>query len=406
MLTLTATMRTIRKEYEPYLEESAPRWQQQLEEKTQASLGKRMEEYLRSCLKNTEERVTKSSADRPLHSQGPTAMSQKMAAPPKHYSQNHHMNYNKDGSPRLPYMQSSRQTHPQSQTATFPIRAPCQPQGSSQDPRSFLPHPHSVQLHHPASTPGHHHPRQNPAGWASLQPDYPWSIAAGAAGITSCSQALLGQLYTEEPPPEMGVAQEEADTSEAPRSSKGERDGGGRRSHLSQELDIKPVRLSGGHVESSGSSRKSSEVSREKKKKRGTSQRSSSDRESCSSQESSGTSSAIVIAAAAVVQSSESDASSDKGRTSTRTRRSGGLAVGSPRAEKVAKGSKGGDSGSHKEESQSTSEEVRNLIEESKSEKAGNPDDKSESCAEESGSQREEESGSASIKLITKVEMK
>ncbi|XP_037636543.1 ABC transporter F family member 4 [Sebastes umbrosus] len=403
MMTLTAAMKTIRMEYERYLEESSPRWQQQLKEKTrQAAQKKRMEEYLRSCLKNTEERVT-SSADRHLLSQGSTTMPHNIAAPPKHYSPNSHLDYNQDGSPHLPYMPSSWLTHPQSQMARFPIRAPYQPQGSSHVPPSFLPHPHSFQLHHPASTPGDRHPlpRQTPPGWAaSLQPDYLWSLAAG---IPSVSEALWGQLYTEEPPPETGVAGEEADTSRAP-SSKIERGGGGRSRQSSQELDIKPVRLSGGHAESS---RESSQVSREKKKKRqerGRSHRSSSDRESCSSQESSGTSSAVVIAAVTVAQSSGSDASSEKGRTSTsrRTRRrSGGLAVGSPRAEKVAKGSKGDDSGSHKEESQSTSEEVGSLIEESRSKKVENesPDDKSESCGEESGSKREEESGSVSIKI-------
>ncbi|XP_035858105.1 ABC transporter F family member 4-like isoform X2 [Sander lucioperca] len=411
MITLTAAMKTIRKEYERYLEESSPRWQQQLKEKTQAAQRKRMEEYLRSCPKNTEDHVIKFSADQPSLSQGPSTMPKEIAAPPKHYSTNSHLDYNQDGSPHLLYMQSSRQTYPQSQMARFPIRAPYQPQGSSHVPPSFLPPrifppPHSFQLNHLSSTPGHHHPspRQNPPGWASLQPDYPWSWAAGAAGIPPGSEPLWGQLYMEEPPPETGVAQvagEEADTSRAP-SSKRERGGGDRSSHASQELDIKPVRLSDGHAESS----ESSQVSREKRKKRqerGRSQCSSSDRERCSSQKSSRTSSAIVIAAVTVAQSSESDDSSVKGRTSTsrRMRRSGGLAVESPRAEKVAKGSKGVDSGSHKEESQSTSEELQSVIEESRSEKVGNqsPDDKSENYREESASQREEQSGSVTIRI-------
>ncbi|XP_039669955.1 dentin sialophosphoprotein-like isoform X2 [Perca fluviatilis] len=407
MITLTAAMKTIRKEYERYLEENSPRWQQQLKEKTQAAQRKRMEEYLRSCLKNTEDHVTKSSADRPSLSQGPSTMPKDIATPPKHYSQNSHLDYNQDGSPHLPYMQSSRQTYPQSQMARFPIRAPYQPQGSSHVPPSFLPprifpHPHSFQLNHLASTPGHHppSPRQNPPGWASLQPDYPWSWAAGAAGIPQGSEPLWGQLYMQEPPPEAGVAGEEADTSRAP-SSKRETGGGDRISHASQELDIKPVRLSDGHAESS----ESSQVSREKRKKkqeRGKSQ-CSSDRERCSSQKSSRTSSAIVIAAVTVAQSSESDDSSVKGRTSTSRgmRRSGGLTAESPRAEKVEKGSKEVDSGSHKEENQSTSEELQSLAEESRSEKVGNqsPDDKSENYREESASQREERSASVSRRI-------
>lgn len=157
------------------------------------------------CPKNTQDGATKSSADQPLLSQN---------------------SYNQDGSPHLPYMQSSWQTHPQSQ-ARCPIRVPY----------------HPFQPHHLASMPGHHHPwpRQNTQGQASLQPDYPrsWTV-----GIPSGSEALWGQLYVEEPPAERGVPQvvgEEAETSRAPRS-KGERGGGSRSSHLSQELDIKPGR--------------------------------------------------------------------------------------------------------------------------------------------------------------------
>ncbi|KAK9518162.1 hypothetical protein VZT92_023476 [Zoarces viviparus] len=405
MLTLTAAMKTIRMEYERYLEESCPRWQQQLKEKTQAAQRKRMEEYLRSCLKNTEQRETASSADQPFLSQGSTTMNQNIVAPPRRYSPISHLAYNQDGSPHLPYPQSSWQTRLQSQTTRCPIRAPYQPQGSSHVPPSSLP-PHIFpQLHQLTSSPGDRQPRPrlNPPGWAALQPDQPWSWAAGAAGILSGTEALWGQLYPEEPPPEMGMAQvvrEETDTSRAS-SSKRERGGGGRSSRLSPELDIKPVCLSGGLAESSESSREPRQVSREKRKKReerGRSHCSSSDSQSCSSQESS---SAIVIAAVKVVQSSESDASSEKGRTSARrNRRSGGLAVGSPRDEKVVKGSKGDDPGSHKEESQSASEELGGRIEESGSENVENqnPDDKSESCGEESGSQKEE-TGSVSIKI-------
>lgn len=138
-------------------------------------------------------------------------------------------------------MQSSWLTRPQPQAVRFPVRVPYQLQGSSQVPPSFIPHPHPFQVPHLAATAGHHHLRQNPPGWASPQPDHSWSLASGAAGIPSGCDALWGQLYMEEPPPErgvVGVAAEEAETSTAP-SSKTER-GGGSRSHLSQELDIKP----------------------------------------------------------------------------------------------------------------------------------------------------------------------
>ncbi|XP_036932796.1 cilia- and flagella-associated protein 251-like [Acanthopagrus latus] len=378
MFTLTANMKTIRVEYERYLEESAPRWQQQLKEQTQAAQRKRMEEVLKSCLKSAEDQVMKSSA-------GSTTKPQKSAPPQKH-------DYTQDGPPHLPYMQPAWQTHPHTQTPRFPIRAPHQPQGSSHVPPSSLPppifsHPFHLSHHQPW-------PRQSPP-----QPDWSWTAA-----MPPGSEALWGQLYTEEPPPE----REALEMSRAP-SSKGERGGGSGSSLLSQELDVKPVRLSGSPAESSDSSRESSRASGEKREKRGGSRRPSSDRERCSSQESSGSSSAIVVTAAVTAaKSSKSDASSEKSGTSGRGRRSAGLAVGPPRAEKVEKEEKrsnGEDSESPKEESQSTGEESRSEEEEGDQ----RPGAKSLSCKEESGSQEEEEgeeeeeeeeeSGSVSLKI-------
>ncbi|GLD70274.1 spore wall protein 2-like protein [Lates japonicus] len=325
---------------------------------------------------------------------------QDVSAPQQNNNQNSHQDYNQDVSSHLPYMQSSWLTHTQSQTSRPPIRVPCQPQSSCHVPPSYLPPPsgfpyrHQSQLHHLASTPNRHHPwpRQDSPGWAPPQPDSPWSWIAGAAGIPSVgSEALWGRLYMEEPPHERGA---QAETSRAP-SSRRERDGGSRSRNLSQELDIKPVRLSGDHAESSESGRDSSQASREKRKKRekrGKTQRTSSDRER--------TSSAVVIAGVAAARSSESDASSEKHITSVggRTRRrSGGFGVGSPRMEKAGNErtrSEGDDSGSHKEESHSTGEESGSQTEESRSENAENPSpgDKSDSC-------REEESESVSIKI-------
>ncbi|KAF3838508.1 hypothetical protein F7725_010276 [Dissostichus mawsoni] len=408
MITLTADMTTIRMEYERYLEESYPRWQQQLERKTQSA-------QRQGCSLDTHRLLS-------IFVPGPTSMSQQMAAPPNHYSQNLHMDYNQHGSPHLPYIQTSWQPPTQFQRARFPIRAQHQPQGYSHVPPSFPQHPDPYHHQHLDSPPGYHHSRQDAPGWAPLQPEPPWPLAAGAAGISACSEALWGPLYREEPPPEIKVAEEEVDTSLAP-SSKREGGSGGRSSHFSQELDIKPVnvliplrysfslcvdvlrlvRLSGGPAESSESSRESSQGSREKTK-RGTSQKASLD--SCSSHESSESSSAIVIAAATAAtaaQNSESDASSEKSRSSTsrRKRRGGGLAVGSPSAEKPGEGSKGENSGSHREESRSTSAELGSLIEEARIEKGGNQrhGDHSESCGEESGSHREEESGNVSVKI-------
>ncbi|XP_071313501.1 uncharacterized protein [Trachinotus anak] len=244
MLARNAAMKTIRMEYERYLEESAPRWQQQLKEKTQAAQRKRMEEYLRSCLKNTEqEQMTNPSADRPLLSQGLTNKPQKVSTP-QEKNQSSHSDYNQDVSSHLPYVKSSWLTHTPSQSARFPIRGPSQPQDSSHVPPSYLPpsyifpHPHQFQLQHLASTSTHHPPwpRQNTPGWGPTQPDYPCSWTTGAAGIPPGSEALWGQLYMEEPPPDRRV---EAETSRAP-SSKRERGGGSRSSCFSQELDIKP----------------------------------------------------------------------------------------------------------------------------------------------------------------------
>ncbi|KAM6999991.1 uncharacterized protein LKV04_004961 [Tautogolabrus adspersus] len=392
MLTLTANMKTIRTEYERYLKENSPRWHQQLKKQTQVAQKKRMEEYLRSCLKNTEA-TKKSSSDQPLPSQGLYAKTQNIAPPQSHNNNNNNLGFNQDGSPHLPFMPSSWLTHPHYQTARFPIRAPYQPQHSPHTPPIYS-HLHPFPLPHLASTSGHYSP-----GWGSLQPDYPWSLTAGAAGLPSDSKALLDQRHTEELPTERGEAQlveENADTSRSSSSQSGG-GGGSRGSHLSQELDVKPVRLSSSHAESSESSRVSDQVSREnrrkkKREKTGRSQSSSSGREAPRSQGASWSSNAIIVAAATASQSSESDASSEKD-SNRRTRRSQELAVGSPGAEEVIKeGSsrrKRDDSGSPKEERQSIGEEVESHNEESRSEKADIP---------ESGSQREEESVSVSVK--------
>ena len=148
---------------------------------------------------------------------GSTAQPQKTAPPQKHYSHNSPFDYTQDGHPHRPYMQPAWQTHPRTQTSRFPIGAPHQPQGSSHVPPSSLPPPVF----------GHHHPwpRQTPP-----QPDWSWTTA-----IPPGSEALWGQLFTEEPPPE----REAVETSRAP-SSRGERGGGSGSSLLSQELDVKP----------------------------------------------------------------------------------------------------------------------------------------------------------------------
>ncbi|XP_026214189.1 high mobility group nucleosome-binding domain-containing protein 5-like [Anabas testudineus] len=382
MLAQNAAMKTIRIEYERYLEENSSRWQQQLKEKTQHAQRTRMEDCLRSCLKNMEEQETKSSANRHSRSQGPT----KKPATQEYHNQNIHSSY-------PPFIQSSWLTQPQSQTVRFPMR-PCQPENFSYVPPSFLPHLHPFTLHHFTSTPSHSHPwpRQDPPGWSSLQTDIQ---TAGADGLPSGSEALWGQLYTEEPPPESRLSQVLAQDVEASRaaSSKSERGGGSRSSRLSQELDIKPVRLSSGHAESSESGRDSSQMIREKRKerRRRSSQCTSSEKAGHSSQEASRASSAIIIASVAAVQSSESDASSGKCISSGRKKRkwrSEGRVADSPQTDKVAKErtrSKEDDSGSHKDVSQCAGEESGTQSEESASENAGNQsaDEKSETFKNE-----------------------
>ncbi|XP_034454032.1 protein starmaker [Hippoglossus hippoglossus] len=354
-----------------------------------------MEEYLRSCLKNSEEeQMRKSSAEQLLLLQG--LKPQNCSALQENNKQNSRSDNNQGVSPHLP-CHSSWLTHTQTQSARFPTNMPHQPQGSSLDLSSHLPPspilPHFNQFHHLAPMLAHLPlwPRQDQPGWASLQSDNPLSWTAGATGIPSAFEALWGQLHMDEPPHERLV---EAETRRAPRETGGE----SRSSHCSQELDINPVRLSSGQAESSESGRDSSQSSREKwkkREKRGKAKRTSSDRERCSSQGSSQTSSAIVIAGVTVVQS---DASCGNSRTSggQRTkRRSGGLAVGSPQIEKVANDmtkSEGEDSESHKEESHSTGEESGSQREDSTSKDAENqrPVDKSD---------REEESESDSVKI-------
>ncbi|XP_012773173.2 uncharacterized protein LOC101478009 isoform X1 [Maylandia zebra] len=371
MLARNAAMKVIRMEYERYLEENSPRWKQQLKEKRQAAQKKKMDDYLKSCLKNTD--VMKSSA-------GPPTEPQKTATP-QGYS-----DYNQDGSSHLPHTQSSWLSCSQSQIARFPTRVP-----------PIIPHPYP--LYYPASAPGqYHHPwhRQDLQGRASLQPDYPWYQPAGATGTPSYSEALWGQLYMEEPLRDSRVSQTVGEEDKMSRvlSSQRERSIRSSSSRSSHELDIKPVRLSSSHSESSESGKDSSKKAG--KEKGGRKQHVSSDRERCSPQEFSRNSSAIHIHSVKVAQSSESNASSEKSLRSSRRRRSGELSVQSPGFQEAEErtASKGGDS-----ESQDTGEESGSLNEAYEGEKAGNQnhEEKTNRC-KESGSQREKESESGSAK--------
>ncbi|KAM6923951.1 uncharacterized protein FYW49_006375 [Xenentodon cancila] len=403
MVACNAAMKTIRTEYERYLEKNFHRWQQELAEKTQAAQKKRMDDCLRSNLKRTEEeRVHKPTVEGSLLFQGPSTGPPRNAAPQVH-SIPEYSDYNQDSCPQPPYIQSWL-THSESQTGRFPVRAPYHPHSPSLVlPPNFI-QPHPFLFHHLTSPPSHHHPwtRNNTAGWPSSQQPYLWPWGAGAAGIPPGS---WGELYTEEPPPELRAAQsgEERDDTGRAQSSKKERVAGSTDGCLSQELDIKPVRLSSGCAQSSGSGRDSSLTSREKKKdKSGITQHSSTEEERCDSQQSSTNSSEIIIASQTVAKSVERDSSTEEGSTrSSGTKTRGGLCVGSPRSEKVPKEQTkkdAEDSQGYDEESQkvqtATAEESGSSTEESmkeKEQKRGG-DDNSGSC------RTEEESESDSVK--------
>ncbi|XP_029918037.1 protein starmaker isoform X2 [Myripristis murdjan] len=409
MVTRTATMKTIRMEYERYLEENSPRWQQQLKEKT-LSAQKRMEVYLTEYLKKIEEeQVMMPSAEaQPSLSQGPPTQPQKTAADkhPGYYSQNSCPHYDKDGPsrPPAPSMQSSWPTHCHPHSAGFPSRTPCQPQGSSHAPSAFHPLPSFQQPHRFTSTPSHHHslPQPRPLGWTPLQMDHARSRSDGVAGFPAGHEALWARPFMAEPPG-WGVMQGVevgAERSTGPSSERGS-GRGGRSSGLSQELDVKPVRLSSesGRDSSQGSRKSGGREKRRRRAKTGRTERSSSAGEEDGSQESSGASSTVVAASASVAQGSESDTSSGKGSSSSRTqrgrRRSAGLSVKPPRMEttreRTSSEGEGDDSESDKEASPVPQEDSGSQKEGPRSERQGNqsPDNKSESCGEESGSPAE-----------------
>nr|XP_043896678.1 protein starmaker-like isoform X2 [Solea senegalensis] len=308
MLSCNAAMKNIRMEYEKHLEERVPEWQQQFKKKSEAAQMKKMEDCFSSYLKTEAEQMAKSPA-------GHTRLPEKVSAPQGNNNQNSHTDHNQE----IAYFLSTWLTHLQSQTACLPFTEPGQHQGSSHVPPAFLPPP--------STFPHPHHlwPRQDPPDWASPQPNLPRSWTARAPRIPSEFEGLCGQLNMEESPCEREM------------SSHRERVGGGKSSHLSQELDINPVRLCSGHAENSDSGRDFSQAGREKRKKK--TRHVSSDRGRCSSEESCRTSSATVTSEPAKVQRSESSGSSQKSSTrgSKRTKKiRGGSAAGSSWKEEVA----------------------------------------------------------------------
>ncbi|XP_061642913.1 protein starmaker-like isoform X2 [Phyllopteryx taeniolatus] len=261
MMATTAAMKTIRMEYELFLE-SSPYRQKQLKEKAQIHHRKRMEEYLK---------MSTTSVGKPLYSHSCSRQTQRDAATKA---------YDGQGGSYPPYMECLSSHSYSDRTIAASVFPP-----------TLLPCPQSFQLQHLIATPSHPQcrPSQNTPGCTPSQAKSPRSSVVSDAEDTEIS-------------------------SSSRRKS----------SHLSQELDFKPVRLSSHHVENGDSSGTESRQVKSKKKRRKTN--TSSDRDRSSSKESSTRSSS-----AAVAQTSESEASSHQGSTSRRMRRNiGGLVAGLP----------------------------------------------------------------------------
>ncbi|XP_041712816.2 zinc finger CCCH domain-containing protein 13-like isoform X2 [Coregonus clupeaformis] len=394
MVTRTTAMNTIRVEYERYLEESFPRWQQQLKQKTLSAQRKRMEQHMKECLRSMEEDRGEERGSRPpIGAQPPLSpchvqQLQNAAAHQEHHNQNGHQDYIQNGHhhPSIPSIQSSGWLiHARSQLANSQTRmhSKLQQRDMTHHPAHPL-HPYCPQSLHPPQP----YPVQPPQSYSThskphivIQQEtppagYPMQWPAGVAAAALPFRAPVG-LQTSWTSPAMpdtqgwrmvqGVAGEDegreasAATSPEGGSSVGHRQRREKSSDLAHELDIKPVRLWSGHGESSESSRTSSQASKEsvgsrerrnrKEKKGGRGGQSSTDRSSAGSGE-------VVIAvasvsSASVVQSSENDGTSVAG--SNKSRRSRGLA-NSVSAE---------ESGSHREESGSHRAESRSKMQES-----------------------------------------
>ncbi|XP_054890414.1 nucleoprotein TPR-like [Poeciliopsis prolifica] len=328
MLSCNAAMKTIRMEYERYLEENLHRWQQQLQEKIEASHKKRMEDSLKFYLQHSKNQVSTATVDEALISQDPSRKAPKVDAS-QTFPTKGSAAYSRDRSSCYPHQESSWLTR-----AGMPpglLQTPFQSQSPSPFPPPNFPYPHPHLLQHLTSPFDHHQlwVRSEAAGCPPGGHPCSDGIAVGSAG----------QLHTEEPPASSASQIKERENETSAVNSKRVRGGGGGRC-LSSELDIKPVRLSSGHVESSESGRDSSLTSREKKKreKKGRTEASSSESERSGSQRSSRTSSEVVAASCAVALDSETNCSSEEGGTARRRRSERGVGVntGSPPSGKEA----------------------------------------------------------------------
>ncbi|XP_057707045.1 protein starmaker-like isoform X2 [Corythoichthys intestinalis] len=213
MIAATASMKTIRMEYDLFLEESASHRQQEHKEKTQVHHEKRMEQCLKMCLKK-EEQVSK-SIGKHLYSSGCSSQAQRNGSTQLCNGQG--------GSPAYMHSVPSQSLSAQTMTASAfsPTLLPCTQTFQLQPLIATSPKPQYWQRH-------------NSPDWPPNQVDTPRSSMVSDA--------------------------EDAVTSISFRS---------KCRHLSQELDFKPVRLpckSGENGDTSTSKDSRQVMSRKKKR--------------------------------------------------------------------------------------------------------------------------------------------
>ncbi|XP_059919737.1 nucleoprotein TPR [Gadus macrocephalus] len=337
MVAHTATMNTLRLEYQRYLEENSPRWHQQLKDHTQRAEKKRLEALLKDLLKREEEHVTASfTRERFSPPRENTHWPQRATSEPEAFCRAH-------GRPdafvplTMPSSSWLTQAHTSHDALCFP------------SPTVFPP-PRPSPVHHQTSPqtgpPPRGAPQTNgtPPSVSSEVGSPPGLQAPGAPGALA-GPSGWGRV--------LGGGAEAGGGGEPDAETWGEnRKGGGKSSP--QELDIKPVRLSSAHGDSSDGSRDSgdgrSQGERRRRKKEGR-QPSSSDRKS-SSQESAGASrsDSEVFITPTTTRGQRTNRGPYSGTPSETESRRGGMSVCERRAEKKTQ-SDPDQSGSHQEKS-------------------------------------------------------
>ncbi|XP_046900338.1 cyclic nucleotide-gated cation channel beta-1-like isoform X2 [Hypomesus transpacificus] len=393
MVARTAAMNTIRVEYEKYLDDNYPRWQQELKEKT---LSAQRKQHLKESIRRMEEKTGTGS---PISAKAPLSQAQVPQ------TQNGQLDCSSHS------FQSSWLTHARYQLAsphTMLSFNPKSTQFSHHTLESLPPPPHFHPFHPPQPQPFQYpHPssipiqpqtvtQQSSTMWAP-QGEYPLDWAGRVAVFPSRTQfgyqsSMAGPSISD---PQgwavvEGVGLEVKEGSPVARiegeSSDGHRPRGNDQSH---ELDIKPVRLSSGHGESSECSRASGRASGEsdsrtrrtkKEQKEGRVKQSSVDSEETGLSSGRSVVGPDVEASASGAHSSQGD-DATPGGGSTRSRRSAGLSVKQPKKRREKAKSKGEDTGSPVEDPGSQLKESPSPVQESE-----RPREESESLGGESGS--------------------